>query len=137
MKSLLRHVIDLWKFHRGHKGRETIKDALCAIIFNAQAYLFSILIREQACDECGGDAVSGHQRLCPTLYENMFLVENGMEDIAVHSSPVYCGEDTYMCEYSDCGDPATRQLMYLTEGKTVVTYRCSRHKTYLEKGGDE
>ncbi len=98
MKSLLRHVLDLWKFHRGYKGRETIKEALCAIIFNAQAYLFSILIQEEEgvfhpsllndkpvepgapipyvdrdglpCNVCGGDSSTGHQRLCPTLYED-------------------------------------------------------------------
>jgi len=47
MGSLVRHVLDLWLFHRGYAGRETIKEALCAILFNAQAYLFSILIEEE------------------------------------------------------------------------------------------
>lgn len=42
-KSLMRHVMDFWLFHRGYKGRETITDALCGIIFNAQAYLFKLL----------------------------------------------------------------------------------------------
>ena len=41
--SLLRHVIDFWLFHRGFKGRDTIKDALCGIMFNAQGYLFKLL----------------------------------------------------------------------------------------------
>ena len=47
MGSLVRHVLDLWLFHRGYAGRETIKEALCAILFNAQAYLFSMLIQEE------------------------------------------------------------------------------------------
>jgi hypothetical protein len=42
-KSLLRHTMDFWLFHRGFKGRETITDALCGIIFNAQAYLYKLL----------------------------------------------------------------------------------------------
>ena len=42
-KSLLRHTMDFWLFHRGFKGRETIIDALCGIIFNAQAYLYKLL----------------------------------------------------------------------------------------------
>lgn len=41
-KSLMRHVLDFWLFHRGYKGRETIVDALCAIIFNSFAYLLEL-----------------------------------------------------------------------------------------------
>ena len=50
MKSLLRHVLDVWAIHRGYKridkrtGEETnIIEALCAILFNVQGYLFEIL----------------------------------------------------------------------------------------------
>lgn len=45
MKSLLRHVMDLWLSHRGFVeiARDSIEESLCAIIFNANAYLFSIL----------------------------------------------------------------------------------------------
>lgn len=42
MKSLMRHVMDLWLFHRGYKGRDDIEEALCAILFNAMAYLYKI-----------------------------------------------------------------------------------------------
>ena len=28
MKSLWRHFLDLWKYHRGFKGKETIDDAI-------------------------------------------------------------------------------------------------------------
>lgn len=42
MKSLMRHVMDLWLFHRGYQGRDDIEEALCAILFNAMAYLYKI-----------------------------------------------------------------------------------------------
>src|SRR5229473_3808108 len=50
MKSLLRHTIDLWLFHRGHAANEAIF-TLCAIIFNAQGYLHELLI------SCGEGAI--------------------------------------------------------------------------------
>jgi hypothetical protein len=50
IKSLLRHVWDLWKLHRGYPtidkktGKPVNKEtALCAIIFNAQGYLHELL----------------------------------------------------------------------------------------------
>jgi hypothetical protein len=50
MKSLLRHVLDMWAIHRGYKrtdkktGKEiTMVEALCAILFNVQGYLYEIL----------------------------------------------------------------------------------------------
>ena len=43
MKSLLRHVIDVWKQHRGYKGAQSIEDSICGALFNLQAYLFKIL----------------------------------------------------------------------------------------------
>ena len=43
MKSAFRHFMDWWKQHRGYPGQETIEDSLCALIFNAQGYLFEIL----------------------------------------------------------------------------------------------
>jgi len=49
LKSLLRHVHDLWLHHRGHKEKttETLENSLCAIIFNASAYLFKLLLDKQ------------------------------------------------------------------------------------------
>lgn len=47
MKSLLRHVMDLWLFHRGYQGRDDIEDALCGVLFNTQAYLYKLLIDKQ------------------------------------------------------------------------------------------
>lgn len=44
MKSLLRHVMDLWLLHRDvDMAREDIETALCAVIFNAMGYLFNEL----------------------------------------------------------------------------------------------
>lgn len=43
MKSLWRHFMDLWKEHRGYKGRDGIEDALCAVMFNTMGYLFEHL----------------------------------------------------------------------------------------------
>lgn len=38
MKSLLRHVMDLWLIHRGHPGREDFQSAIGGILFNAMGY---------------------------------------------------------------------------------------------------
>jgi len=53
IKSLFRHVIDLWFLHRGYQRFDKItgkkitkKEALCAILFNTQGYLFEILKNE-------------------------------------------------------------------------------------------
>lgn len=34
--------MDLWLFHEGHKGRDDIEEALCGVIFNANALLYKI-----------------------------------------------------------------------------------------------
>lgn len=43
LKSAWRHFLDLWLFHRGYKGRDTIDDAICGLLFNIQAYYYKIL----------------------------------------------------------------------------------------------
>ena len=46
LKSLLRHVFDVWYLHRHGVplgGRGAMEDALCAIMFNCQGYLFELL----------------------------------------------------------------------------------------------
>ena len=53
MKSLWRHVIAAWSFHRGYKselGIAPMEDALCGIIFNAFGYLHEIK-KEQSYEE--------------------------------------------------------------------------------------
>lgn len=43
MKSGWRHFLDWWKEHRGYSTPDGIEDALCALMFNASAYLATIL----------------------------------------------------------------------------------------------
>lgn len=52
MKGMKRHVLHLWLRHRGHTPKDeaaaaNIQEDLCAIIFNAQGYLHSLLLREE------------------------------------------------------------------------------------------
>lgn len=44
-KSFMRHAHDLHLHHRGlgHMARESLEDTLCALLFNAQGYLFETL----------------------------------------------------------------------------------------------
>lgn len=42
MKSLLRHVIDVWQKHRIGDADVEMDEALCAVIFNAMGYLHEI-----------------------------------------------------------------------------------------------
>lgn len=43
MKSGFRHFMDWWRQHRGLEGQDTLEESLCALIFNAQGYLFETL----------------------------------------------------------------------------------------------
>ena len=43
MKSLWRHFMDVWKWHRGLNVKEGIVWAICACIFNLQGYLHTLL----------------------------------------------------------------------------------------------
>jgi hypothetical protein len=43
MKSAFRHFMDWWKQHRGYKGQDELEESICALIFNANAYLFKLL----------------------------------------------------------------------------------------------
>lgn len=54
MKSLIRHVMDLWLSHRGFEASQSVDDSLAAIIFNAMAYWFGLLKERQKKEEsCG------------------------------------------------------------------------------------
>lgn len=48
MESMFRHFITVWLHHRecGELTDETLKDALCGILFNVQGYLHEILKAE-------------------------------------------------------------------------------------------
>lgn len=43
MKSLLRHVLDLWNYHRGWPADESVDDALGGIFFNTQGYWHELI----------------------------------------------------------------------------------------------
>ena len=45
MKSMWRHFMDAWMWHRGRKPKSgaTDEEALCAVMFNAMGYLHEIL----------------------------------------------------------------------------------------------
>lgn len=47
IKSGWRHFFDWWLWHRGNRGNESLKEALCALLFNVQGYLHEILKKEQ------------------------------------------------------------------------------------------
>ncbi|KKL48188.1 hypothetical protein LCGC14_2328020 [marine sediment metagenome] len=57
MKSLLRHVMNVWLNHRSHISGviplldESMEDSLCAVIFNAQGYLHELEKEEILCGE--------------------------------------------------------------------------------------
>lgn len=39
MKSMLRHIHNIWMEHRGYKSREGIDDALAGALFNIMGYM--------------------------------------------------------------------------------------------------
>jgi hypothetical protein len=43
MKSMFRHFMDVWWYHRHDPDCEALVEALCAVLFNVQGYLFEIL----------------------------------------------------------------------------------------------
>ena len=49
LDSLFRHVMDVWLINKGFQteAREDIEPALCANLFNAQAWLFKVLMDKQ------------------------------------------------------------------------------------------
>ena len=43
VKSAFRHFIDWWTQHRGYAGHDELEESICALLFNAQGYLFELL----------------------------------------------------------------------------------------------
>lgn len=46
MKSAWRHFMSWWTLHRGYKTEDDIESSICALIFNASAYLHKILLEK-------------------------------------------------------------------------------------------
>ena len=47
MKSCYRHFFDMWLQHRGYEGQDDLEESICALLFNAQAYLFKLLLEKE------------------------------------------------------------------------------------------
>jgi len=65
MKSLLRHVMDVWKAHRGYPAvdRKTgravgLDEALCGVLFNAMGMLHELLRQDAPCGARGAQWAS-------------------------------------------------------------------------------
>ncbi len=43
MKSLLRHIEDMWLEHRGFESRDGLEEAICGVLFNTMGYLHELL----------------------------------------------------------------------------------------------
>lgn len=50
MKSLMRHVVEFWELHRADGSIDEKAEKLCAIMFNAEGYLYELLTHTQARD---------------------------------------------------------------------------------------
>ena len=49
MKSLLRHIMDVWTHHRfPSMAPEDMEDSLCAVLFNTMGLLYEVMKREDA-----------------------------------------------------------------------------------------
>jgi len=47
MKSGYRHFMDWWFEHRGYKSQDGLEEALCALLFNIQGYLYEHLKKNE------------------------------------------------------------------------------------------
>jgi hypothetical protein len=43
-----RHFVDWWLAHRGHATQADVREAICALMFNAEAYLHALLLEDAA-----------------------------------------------------------------------------------------
>jgi hypothetical protein len=43
MKSLMRHIFDVWLLHRGLKARDDMQNALCGVMFNTMGLMMEEL----------------------------------------------------------------------------------------------
>ncbi len=43
MKSMFRHFMDVWLYHRGGSSREALEESLCALLFNVMGYFHEFI----------------------------------------------------------------------------------------------
>lgn len=68
MKSLLRHVMDVWLDQRGQPSRDDVETSLCAVMFNAMGLLFELMQeREDGTEVEGGPTYD--PRAFPYFYQ--------------------------------------------------------------------
>lgn len=68
ISSMWRHLIELWKGHRGYDVKETLEESLCALIFNASGYLHELLKEKNVSKEVW--------KMPPHLTDCKFMVTN-------------------------------------------------------------
>jgi len=58
MKSMMRHVMEVWALHRGweYDGQPYIEEALCALLFNVMGYLHELEVPYASIHTDGGNA---------------------------------------------------------------------------------
>lgn len=93
MKSGFRHFLDWWKEHRGHRTKEGLEEALCALIFNASGYLHEVLRDRNSHDGIGLNIIP------PPNYDPdsvAFSVRDGLAELAreAQSWGMYASADT-------------------------------------------
>ena len=134
MSSLWRHFEDLWLLHRGYRVEGvTVKEVLCAILFNVQAYLFSILIEEEKEVSHSSDLPLGNLFDCKLIEKGhgnrIFVLNDALGEVRVYSSPIAHSVPGYLCDCSACGAWSTRRLVYMYKGTKITTNRCDKHET--------
>lgn len=60
MKSMLRHVMDVWKLNRNLPAAEDLETALCAVLFNAQGMLHEVLKAKAKESDSGNSFTPGY-----------------------------------------------------------------------------
>lgn len=119
MKSLYRHFMAAWSLHRGWPSDETLRDALCGILFNAGGYLHELVIQEECLNEKETQAaaedkqeVVAETERSPAGQPASLRGEPGIED----GTYVYQLDFVRPCEWSASVRPGLYARCVLTHG---------------------
>jgi hypothetical protein len=96
MDSAFRHFMDWWLAHRGHAQRSEVQEAICALMFNAEAYLHAVLTEPTAayvngplfvpayqhntCADCGEQITTDHEESCPGAPDPVLVTVKGSDE---------------------------------------------------------
>ena len=104
MKSLIRHIIQLWKMHRGWKKatQKELEDTLCAIIFNAQNFLHVTLVSSGTtpCDTRHGIELDDYD--APVTSVDIQPGPMDRPSVPEVKACRFCGGATVVCSYPAC-----------------------------------